>query len=353
MRMNEIIKERRLAKNLTQEQVALRLGVTAPAVNKWEKGTSYPDITILPALARLLETDLNTLLSFKEDLTEEEIGGFLNTLSEMLDKDGFDKAYAAGMAKIKEYPNCDLLILNTALFLESGRMMDKNAKKSSEARRTEVEALYERAAASENPAVRSQARSILIYKYMQKKDYEKAEALLKELPDKNPVDKKQIQANLFIERGELGEAARLEEEKLMSAANEIQTTLMTLMEIALKENRMEDAEYMAEASKKTVEILDLWEYNAYVAHFQLYSVRKERMKCLKVLIPMLKSLTRKWDINGSPLYRHVKTKKVENGFGPKLQKSILSSILEDEDMAFLKDSEELKAIVDEVNSKSC
>lgn len=38
MRINEIIRERRLAENLTQEQVALRLGVTAPAVNKWEKG---------------------------------------------------------------------------------------------------------------------------------------------------------------------------------------------------------------------------------------------------------------------------------------------------------------------------
>ena len=32
-------------------------------------GTSYPDITLLPALARLLDTDLNTLLSFQEDLS--------------------------------------------------------------------------------------------------------------------------------------------------------------------------------------------------------------------------------------------------------------------------------------------
>lgn len=353
MRINEIIKERRLVKNLTQEQVALRLGVTAPAVNKWEKGISYPDITTLPALARLLETDLNTLLSFKEDLTESEISRFLNELSEILDKDGYDKAYTAGMEKIKEYPNCDLLILNTALFLDGGLLMNITAKKNTEAFQAEVEALYERAAASNNPSVRSQAKSILISKYMKKKDYEKAEALLKELPDKNLVDKKQIQANLLIERGEFAEAARLEEEKLMSAANEIQTTLMTLMEIALKENRMEDAEYMAGVSKRTVEILDLWEYNAYVAHFQLYSVYKERMKCLKVLIPMLKSLTCKWDVNASPLYRHIKTKKVENGFGPKFQKAILSLIFEDEDMAFLKDSEELKAIADEADGKSC
>lgn len=61
MKIEETIRERRLAKHLTQEQLANYLGVTAPAVNKWEKGISYPDIRLLPALARLLDTDLNTL----------------------------------------------------------------------------------------------------------------------------------------------------------------------------------------------------------------------------------------------------------------------------------------------------
>ena len=68
MKINEIIKEKRTAKGLTQEEIATYLGVSTPAVNKWEKGVSYPDITILPALARLLKVDLNTLLSFNDNL---------------------------------------------------------------------------------------------------------------------------------------------------------------------------------------------------------------------------------------------------------------------------------------------
>ncbi|MDB1939526.1 helix-turn-helix domain-containing protein [Clostridium tertium] len=64
MKINEIIKERRIDQGLTQEQVAEALGVSTPAVNKWEKGISYPDITILPALARLLRVDLNTFFAF-------------------------------------------------------------------------------------------------------------------------------------------------------------------------------------------------------------------------------------------------------------------------------------------------
>ena len=80
MKINEIIKKKRQEQNLTQENVAKYLGVSTPAVNKWEKGVFYPDITLLPALARLLKTDLNTLLSFKEDLTDNEIGNFANDL---------------------------------------------------------------------------------------------------------------------------------------------------------------------------------------------------------------------------------------------------------------------------------
>lgn len=48
MKINEIIRLRRLELGLTQEQLAQRLGVSAPAVNKWERAGSYPDITLLP-----------------------------------------------------------------------------------------------------------------------------------------------------------------------------------------------------------------------------------------------------------------------------------------------------------------
>lgn len=41
MPMNQIIQQKRRALGLTQEQVAAQLGVSAPAVNKWEKGVSH------------------------------------------------------------------------------------------------------------------------------------------------------------------------------------------------------------------------------------------------------------------------------------------------------------------------
>lgn len=47
----------------TQEELAEKLGVTAQAVSKWENDNSCPDITLLPALSRLLGVTTDTLLT--------------------------------------------------------------------------------------------------------------------------------------------------------------------------------------------------------------------------------------------------------------------------------------------------
>ena len=41
MKINQIIREKRKELSLTQEQIAGLLGVSTPAVNKWEKGVSH------------------------------------------------------------------------------------------------------------------------------------------------------------------------------------------------------------------------------------------------------------------------------------------------------------------------
>ena len=55
MDMGVVIKKYRKEAGMTQEEMANRLGVTTPAVNKWENGNSKPDIELLAPIARLLE----------------------------------------------------------------------------------------------------------------------------------------------------------------------------------------------------------------------------------------------------------------------------------------------------------
>ncbi len=56
------IQRLRWENNLTQKAVAEYLGVSFQTVSKWEKGTYYPDITLLPALADLFGVSVDTLL---------------------------------------------------------------------------------------------------------------------------------------------------------------------------------------------------------------------------------------------------------------------------------------------------
>lgn len=47
------LKRFRLAKKLTQEQAAEKLGVSAQSISRWECGTTLPDVTVLPNIAKL------------------------------------------------------------------------------------------------------------------------------------------------------------------------------------------------------------------------------------------------------------------------------------------------------------
>lgn len=52
----------RLEYGMTQERLAMKMGVTAQAVSKWENDLSAPDITLLPALARTFGVTVDELL---------------------------------------------------------------------------------------------------------------------------------------------------------------------------------------------------------------------------------------------------------------------------------------------------
>ena len=98
MSLGKVIRKYRKIRNLTQEEMAGRLGVTAPAVNKWENENSYPDITLLAPIARLLGISLDTLLSFREELTAEEITGMIREADQKLKMNHMRK-YFSGQRK--------------------------------------------------------------------------------------------------------------------------------------------------------------------------------------------------------------------------------------------------------------
>ena len=68
-----LIYELRMRANLTQEELAYKLGVTNKAVSKWENGKAKPTTDMLKKLAVLFNVPIEKLLQIKENEEKKEI----------------------------------------------------------------------------------------------------------------------------------------------------------------------------------------------------------------------------------------------------------------------------------------
>lgn len=105
LNIGETILRLRKEKNITQEQLAFMVGVSAGAVSKWETGNSTPDISLLAPLARALNTSLDILLSFQQELSESEVADIKQKLIEVFLHEGYDAGEVKCQQYLKEYPN--------------------------------------------------------------------------------------------------------------------------------------------------------------------------------------------------------------------------------------------------------
>ena len=69
-KVGEQIAVLRKSKGLTQSELGERLGVSFQAVSKWERGETLPDVTLLPDLAKILETTVDFILLGNEKVVE-------------------------------------------------------------------------------------------------------------------------------------------------------------------------------------------------------------------------------------------------------------------------------------------
>lgn len=69
----------RLARTATQERLAKELNVSPQAVSKWENDINYPDISLLPDLARFLGVSVDELLSGASAFTQESVAAEKST----------------------------------------------------------------------------------------------------------------------------------------------------------------------------------------------------------------------------------------------------------------------------------
>ncbi|WP_368294438.1 helix-turn-helix domain-containing protein [Dehalobacter sp. TBBPA1] len=115
--IGKIIAARRKERRLTQEELAKYLGVSKPAVSKWESGQSYPDIMLLPVLAAFFNVSVDELLGYEAQMTKEDIRKLYRRLANAFAVQSFDQTYAECLAIIKKYHSCWNLVYSIAQLL--------------------------------------------------------------------------------------------------------------------------------------------------------------------------------------------------------------------------------------------
>ena len=73
LNIGENIRRLRRAADMTQEQLADKLGVAYQSVSRWENGTTYPDMEFLPVLAGIFGVTVDELLGMEENRKKEWI----------------------------------------------------------------------------------------------------------------------------------------------------------------------------------------------------------------------------------------------------------------------------------------
>lgn len=333
MNIAEVIRKYRKEAGLTQEEMANRLGVTTPAVNKWENGNSNPDIELLAPIARLLHISLDTLMSFHEELAPSEIGDMIREMDTMFISEGFETVYEWASDKIKEYPNCNMLIWQVAVMLDARRLTDVTI--DSEKYDEQINAWYELVLKDEDEKIKRHAADSLFGFYLRKKEYVKAEGYLQYFSDNDPM-KKIYQGRLYKEQGDKENAYKTFEDIVLSAYHTLNFAFSLMTGLALEEGDFQEARYLAEKMGAIAGIFEMGKYHECVSMLDVVCAEKNVEETYHIVEQLLTSVDSLCDFQKSRLFQHMKFSETGSLFAENLKEKLLEGFRDSESFGYMR-----------------
>ncbi|MCC8045962.1 MAG: helix-turn-helix domain-containing protein [Clostridiales bacterium] len=342
MKIGKIIRKYRKEKEMSQEEMALRLGVSTAAVNKWENDHSYPDITLLSPIARLLNLSLDDLLSFQEDLSEKEVYQYVEELNQMIKQNSFAAAYEWSKDKVKEFPSCYLLIVRIAAVLDADRLFKEESLP--DGFDEYIESLYQRALKSTDENIRLIAANALIDYYIRKGNYEEAECCLEYYSPQNP-EKKRKQAQLYFETQQDEKAYKCYEEMLYAEYLQVSRLLHGIYMLAFRNKNFDKAHLIADKQTELAELFDMGRYQEVSSHLELAAFEKDEAATIRIVKEMLGNLDSLFSFRESSLYEHMTFKEADASYLNEIRDNLKKEFAEEESFRFLSDNPEWKRII--------
>ena len=119
------ISQFRKSSDITQEQLAERLGVSVSAVSQWETGKTMPDISAIPVLCHVFNVTADELLGIDREKEEAEIKRINAEANLLMDRGHLAKAEKMLLDAHKRFPNSYELMVSL-MYLYYGLFVDED-----------------------------------------------------------------------------------------------------------------------------------------------------------------------------------------------------------------------------------
>lgn len=119
LKIGENIKSLRKSKDITQEALAEMLGVSCQSVSRWESGVCYPDMELMPVIAKIFDSSVDSLLGVDDITEKEDVDRYLERFQYAISQGKIYDCIDIAREGVKEYPNNYILLdkLMYALFV--------------------------------------------------------------------------------------------------------------------------------------------------------------------------------------------------------------------------------------------
>lgn len=169
--IGKIISRERKSRGITQEDLADFVGVSKAAVSKWEKGMSYPDVTLLPQLAAYFNISIDDLMNYSPQMTTADIRKLYRELSDEFADEEFDVVFKRIDETVKKYYSCFPLLMQMSLLLLNHCNLAGTPDKTSEVIKYIADMCRRIMAESDDLKLSRQAGSVLAMTYMMEKRF--------------------------------------------------------------------------------------------------------------------------------------------------------------------------------------
>ena len=301
--IGKVIYKLRKEKGITQESLANAVGVSVAAVSKWESKNSYPDITILPSIARFFNTSIDNLLNYEIEISNEEVMKINLECARLFETDSVENAMKTCEEYIRQYPNNLFLKFRIgSLYMMS--LASASSEKEAQIILNKAIELLEQSMNSKEQEIMETSKYTLSSLYTMNEEYDKAEEILLSLP-KVTADRDDMLVGLYINQGKYDEAKKILRNLTYKRISNIKMSLDSYVSLSMKDNNISNAKEILNIQSELLRIFnleDIYAIGTSLMSSEVYSKEKNIEKTLEHIEKIIDSVNHNHNLEGHLLF---------------------------------------------------